>query len=136
MDHAYAKKRRGWALVLNGAALEHGMSHQAIQALITWAVAAPGWEIDGEEWTWTRVLDVTDPAGKLASKLPTVVKSRERGSSSARRDKVRSLHVYAPGPGAPNRYYDGDEEITCDEWRRRGGRFAEDVDEARRAARL
>ena len=137
MDHAYRKKRASWAVLLNGAALERKMTQEDIRELVTRAIVAPPMVFDdGTEKTWVQVLDVDNPASKLAEKIPRIRGNLERAVQAARRDKVRSLHVYAPGPGAPNRYYDGDEEITCDEWRRRGGRFAEEVDEARRAARL
>jgi hypothetical protein len=128
---AYAGKRAAWAAALRGAALEHGVSQAEIRELVTWAVAAPEWEIDGAPWTWAKVLDVARPADKLSEKLPKIAGSRERAAAAA---KPRLEYVGHGGSMKADYYADG-ERVTYERWRELGGLFDDEKQQRARGAR-
>jgi hypothetical protein len=115
-DTGYRARRKDWAERIQGASGDLGMSHQTIRELITWAMAAPAWEVGGQRWTWARVLATGEPHRKLAEKLPTLENMRQQ----KKEERHRALRIVrTPYPGFTHEaYYDGDREIDAKEYRR------------------
>ena len=120
-DVAFSRRRLEWARTLRAAEVDLERSQGQMRDLMTWVFeAAPTWEVDDRVWSWPEVLACGEPAKKWVSKLQAIESHRARSAKSAR-SRLRAV-PYSPGPGAPiisTSYYDGDREISREEYDRR-----------------